>query len=46
MKKPKPAKRGRKPGVAVGPYKMNLTQITQRIKTLETRVAKLEKVLS
>lgn len=43
MKKPK--KRGRKPGVKVGPYKMNLTQLMNEVRDLRTRVAKLEKVL-
>lgn len=43
MKKPK--KRGRKPGVKVGPYKMNLTQLMNEVRDLRSRVAKLEKVL-
>ena len=40
-------KRGRKPGVKVGPYKssINLKQMAQEIKSLSARVAKLEKVL-
>lgn len=42
----KTVKRGRKPGVKVGPYKMNLTQMAEEIKTLKVKVAKLEKVLS
>ncbi len=42
----KPVKRGRKPGVKVGPYKMNLTQMAEEIKALKAKVAKLEKVLS
>lgn len=44
MKKPK--KRGRKPGVAVGPYKINLSQMMKELRELRNRVAKLEKVLS
>lgn len=43
MKKPK--KRGRKPGVKVGPYKMNLSEMAKELRDLRTRVAKLEKVL-
>lgn len=39
-------KRGRKPGVPVGPYKMSLSQMSAEIKKLNIRVAKLEKVLS
>ena len=42
----KKAKRGRKPGVKVGPYKMNLTQMAEEIKALKVKVAKLEEVLS
>ena len=42
----KAKKRGRKPGVAVGPYKMNFSQIVARLKTVEARLAKLEKVLN
>lgn len=38
-------KRGRKPGVKVGPYKMNISEISAKIKQLESRVVKLEKVL-
>lgn len=45
-KKTKPAKRGRKPGVPVGPYKMNLSQMMKELKELRAKVAKLEKVLS
>ncbi len=41
----KPKKRGRKPGVKVGPYKMNLSEMSAKIKQLESRVTKLEKVL-
>ena len=41
----KPKKRGRKPGVKVGPYKMNLSEMSAKLKQLENRVAKLEKVL-
>lgn len=44
-KKAKKAKRGRKPGVSVGPYKMSLTQMMTEIKDLKAKVAKLEKVL-
>lgn len=42
----KTVKRGRKPGVKVGPYKMNLSEMSARLKQLEAKVAKLEKVLS
>lgn len=42
----KPLKRGRKPGVQVGPYKMSLSAMAKEIKDLKTRVTKLEKVLS
>ena len=42
----KPKKRGRKPGVAVGPYKMSFSQIVARLKTVEARLTKLEKVLN
>lgn len=42
----KPAKRGRKPGVKVGPYKMTLSQLMNEVKELKTKVAKLEKVLN
>ncbi|HYT42023.1 MAG TPA: hypothetical protein VEP90_06735 [Methylomirabilota bacterium] len=45
--KKKPAKRGRKLGVKVGPYKpKNLTQMYNELKELRAKVAKLEKVLS
>lgn len=44
--KKKAAKRGRKPGVKVGPYKMSLTQMMNELKELRTKVAKLEKVLA
>ena len=40
------AKRGRKPGVKVGPYKLNLSQMMKELKELRAKVAKLEKVLS
>ena len=39
-------KRGRKPGVAIGLYKMNFSQIVARLKIVESRLAKLEKVLN
>jgi hypothetical protein len=42
----KTKKRGRKPGVAVGPYKMSLSQMMVEIKELKSKVAKLEKVLN
>jgi len=42
----KPKKRGRKPGVPVGPYKMSFSQIVARLKEVESRLAKLEKVLN
>jgi hypothetical protein len=42
----KAVKRGRKPGVKVGPYKMNLTEMSSRIKALEAEIIKLKKVLS
>ena len=41
-------KRGRKPGVKVGPYvksTYSLKQMAQEIKELKAKVAKLEKVL-
>jgi hypothetical protein len=42
----KAVKRGRKLGVKVGPYKMSISGMSARIKALELRVNKLEKVLS
>ena len=46
MKK-KAAKRGRKPGTKVGPYKpKSLSQMWAEIKELRIRIAKLEKVLN
>jgi len=42
----KKAKRGRKAGLKVGPYKMNLSQMMAEIKELKAKVAKLEKVLN
>jgi len=42
----KAAKRGRKPGQKVGPYKMSLSEMMAKIKELSARVAKLEKVLN
>jgi hypothetical protein len=42
----KPKKRGRKLGVKIGPYKLNISEISNRLKELEKRVTKLEKVLS
>lgn len=38
-------KRGRKPGQKVGPYKMNLTQMSEAIKKLQKDVASLQKAL-
>jgi hypothetical protein len=40
----KAVKRGRKPGVKVGPYKMNLSEISNKLKDIEKRLAKVEKV--
>jgi hypothetical protein len=45
MTKDKPKKRGRKPGVKVGPYSITLKQLRNEIKVLSSKVAKLEKVL-
>jgi hypothetical protein len=42
----KTKKRGRKPGVPVGPYKMSLSQMMAEIKELKSKIAKLEKVLN
>ena len=42
----KKAKRGRKAGVKVGPYKMSLSQMMAEIKDLRNRIVKLEKVLN
>lgn len=42
----KKVKRGRKPGVKVGPYKLNFSQIVARLKDIESRLSKLEKVLN
>jgi len=39
----KKAKRGRKPGVKVGPYKMNLTQMAEEIKALKGGLHSKEK---
>lgn len=41
----KTEKRGRKPGVKVGPYKLTISEMSAQIKNLNARVAKLEKVL-
>lgn len=38
-------KRGRKPGQKVGPYKLNLSQISEAIKKLQKDVAALQKAL-
>jgi hypothetical protein len=46
MAKKAKKKAGRKLGVKVGPYKMNLSQMMNEIKALRTRVAKMEKVLN
>ena len=44
---PKPKKRGRKPGVKVGPYKpKSLSEMWKELKELRAKVAKLEKVLN
>lgn len=44
---PKPKKRGRKPGVKVGPYKtFNVRQMMAELKELRAKVAKLEKVFN
>jgi hypothetical protein len=45
MTKDKPKKRGRKPGVKVGPYGLTLKQMYEEVKALRIKVAKLEKVL-
>jgi hypothetical protein len=43
----KPKKRGRKPGVKVGPYKtINLREMMKELKELSAKVAKLEKVFN
>lgn len=44
---PAKKKRGRKPGVKVGPYNKitSLKDITAQIKNLQLRVSRLEKVL-
>ena len=43
----KPKKRGRKPGVKVGPYKtINLREMMKELKELKHKVAKLEKVFN
>ncbi len=47
MAKKAKVKRGRKPGVKVGPYKtMSLKEMYNDIKNLKAQVAKLEKVLN
>jgi hypothetical protein len=47
MTKTKPLKRGRKPGVKVGPYKtINLREMMKELKELKHKVAKLEKVFN
>ncbi len=45
MAKKAVVKRGRKPGQKVGPYKLNLSEMSAKIKNLETRLAKVEKVI-
>lgn len=47
MKKAKKVvvKRGRKPGVKVGPYKMSLSEMSNEIKLLKSEVAKIKKVI-
>lgn len=42
----KPKKRGRKLGVKVGPYKMNLSKLYAEVKELRAEVAKMRKVLN
>jgi hypothetical protein len=43
----KKVKRGRKPGVKIGPYKVkSLSTIAKDLKDLKARVAKLEKILN
>ena len=46
MPKEKPKKRGRKLGVKVGPYKITMSGISAKLKQIESRLSKLEKVLS
>lgn len=43
--KKKVEKRGRKPGQKVGPYKMNMSEMSAKIKNLEARLTKVEKVV-
>lgn len=45
MAKKAVAKRGRKPGQKVGPYKMNLPQLSEAIKQLQKDVASLKKAV-
>lgn len=45
MAKKATVKRGRKPGQKVGPYKMNMSEMSAKIKNLEARLAKVEKVV-
>lgn len=45
MAKKAVVKRGRKPGQKVGPYKLNLTQMSEAIKQLQKDVASLKKAL-
>lgn len=45
MAKKATVKRGRKLGQKVGPYKMNMSEMSTKIKNLEARLAKVEKVV-
>lgn len=45
MAKKATVKRGRKLGQKVGPYKMNMSEMSTKIKNLEARLAKVEKVI-
>jgi hypothetical protein len=42
----KAKKRGRKLGIKVGPYKMNLSKLYAEVKELRAEVAKMRKVLN
>jgi len=42
----KKEKRGRKPGVKVGPYKMSLSQLMAQVRELRAEVNKMKKVLN
>lgn len=45
MAKKATVKRGRKLGTKIGPYKLNLTQMSEAIKKLQKDVATLQKAL-